>query len=167
MLVRASGSSSGLPEDVLHNCCPSAAVAGAFDFDTREPATVVRGRRGVPDDDGAVGDDRLDARGVAECLCLGRRHCRRDSVEERKGREMRGPDLLELGYERSLHGRGRCFPGVTVGLVGRQVAELVVEHDHHALSLAGRAGFDLTGLNLEKLGVAALARRSNQLPSRR
>jgi len=34
MLVRASGSSSGLPEDVLHSCCPSAADAGMTDFRT-------------------------------------------------------------------------------------------------------------------------------------
>ena len=40
MLVSASGSSSGLPADALHNCCPSAAVAGLADLRTREPATV-------------------------------------------------------------------------------------------------------------------------------
>jgi hypothetical protein len=56
---------------------------------------------------------------------------------------MCGPDLLQLGYQWSLNGRGRCFPGVPVGPVRRQVGELVVEHDHHALSLAGQAGFDL------------------------
>ena len=89
---------------------------------------------------------------MTECPCLGRRHCRRDRVEERKGREIRGPDLLQLGYERSLHGRGRCFSGVQVGPVRRQVGELVVEHDHHALSLAGRAGFDLARAQLRKAG---------------
>src|SRR5450756_87514 len=40
MLVRASGSSSGLPGDALHNCCPSAAVAGMVGFRSREAATV-------------------------------------------------------------------------------------------------------------------------------
>ena len=77
---------------------------------------------------------------------------------------MRGPDLLQLGHERSLHGRGRCFPGVPVGPVRWQVGELVVEHDHHALSLAGRAGFDLAraqlrkaGPRLRRLGLATLA----------
>ena len=41
MLVRASGSSSGLLGFVLHNCCPSAAVAGMVDFRTWEAATVL------------------------------------------------------------------------------------------------------------------------------
>jgi hypothetical protein len=40
MLVRASGSSSGLVGDVLHSCWPSAAVAGMAGFRTREAATV-------------------------------------------------------------------------------------------------------------------------------
>src|SRR5215469_8854715 len=40
MLVRASGSSSGLLGDGLHSCCPSAAVAGMAGFCTREAATV-------------------------------------------------------------------------------------------------------------------------------
>src|ERR1700735_3287949 len=40
MLVRASGSSSGGPGVLLHNACPSAAVAGMADFPTREAATV-------------------------------------------------------------------------------------------------------------------------------
>ena len=40
MLVRASGSTSGLPADVLHSCCPSAADAGMADFRTREADTV-------------------------------------------------------------------------------------------------------------------------------
>src|SRR5262245_36268439 len=40
MLVRASGSSSGLLGDELQNCCPSAAVAGMAGFRTREAATV-------------------------------------------------------------------------------------------------------------------------------
>jgi hypothetical protein len=41
ILVRASGSTSGLLEFVLHNCCPSAAAAGIADFRTREEGTVV------------------------------------------------------------------------------------------------------------------------------
>src|SRR5580658_55208 len=40
MLVRASGSTSGLLGDVLHNCCPSAAVAGMFDFSNWKATTV-------------------------------------------------------------------------------------------------------------------------------
>src|SRR5580692_2481308 len=40
MLVRASGSTSGLLGFVLHNCCPSAALAGMADFRTWEAATV-------------------------------------------------------------------------------------------------------------------------------
>ena len=152
MLVRASGSTSGFLGDVLHNCCPSAAVAGMAGLRTREAATVFVLSCRPPDDDGCVGDDLLDPPGVAECPCLGRRHCRRDGVEERKGRNMRGPDLLQLGHERSLHGRGRCLPGVPVGPVRREVGELVVEHDHHALVLAGRAGFDLARAQLRKAG---------------
>ena len=86
----------------------------------------------------------------------------RDGVEERKARDMRGPDLLQLGYERSLHGRGRGFPGVPVGPVRRQVLELVAEHDHHALPLAGRTGPDLARAQLGKAGPrhAGLAGRT-------
>ena len=40
MLVSASGSTSGLLGDLLHSCCPSAAVAGIVDFATWEAATV-------------------------------------------------------------------------------------------------------------------------------
>src|SRR5215469_9898705 len=40
MLVGASGSTSGLLADVLHNCCPPTAVAGTARFRTRETATV-------------------------------------------------------------------------------------------------------------------------------
>src|ERR1700722_6460712 len=40
MLVRASGSTSGLLGSVLHNCWPSAALAGVADLRTWEPATV-------------------------------------------------------------------------------------------------------------------------------
>ena len=80
---------------------------------------------------------------------------------------MRGPDLLQLGYERSLHGRGRCFSGLPVGPVRRQVGELVAEHDHHALCLPDERALTWLGLNLEKLGVATPAGRSNRLPSRR
>ena len=71
---------------------------------------------------------------------------------------MRGPDLVQLGYERSLNGRSGYFSGVPVGPVRRQAGELVVEDDHHRLSLAGQARFHLLGLNLEKLGLATLAR---------
>src|SRR5581483_1738006 len=41
MLVRASGSSSGLFADLLHNCCPSVAAPGTVDFHTCEAATVL------------------------------------------------------------------------------------------------------------------------------
>ncbi len=40
MLVRASGSTSGLLGSVLHSCCPSAAFAGMAGFRTWEAATV-------------------------------------------------------------------------------------------------------------------------------
>src|SRR5580704_7147599 len=40
MLVRASGSTSGLLGSVLHSCCPSAALAGMADLRTWEPGTV-------------------------------------------------------------------------------------------------------------------------------
>jgi hypothetical protein len=40
MLVRASGSSSGLWGDVLHNWCPTDGVPAMVDFCTREAATV-------------------------------------------------------------------------------------------------------------------------------
>lgn len=62
------------------------------------------------------------------------------------------PDLLQLGYERGLHGPGRCLPGVPVGLIRGQVRELVVEYDHHAFPLARRAGFDLARAQLRKAG---------------
>src|SRR5215469_13583269 len=41
MLVRASGSTSGLLGDVLHICCPSAALAGMVGLRTREAGTVL------------------------------------------------------------------------------------------------------------------------------
>src|SRR5579863_4296702 len=41
MLVRASGSTSGLLGFVLHSCCPSAALAGMAGFRTWEAATVL------------------------------------------------------------------------------------------------------------------------------
>src|SRR5579863_5138048 len=41
MLVRASGSTSGLLGFVLHSCCPSAALGGMADLRTWEPGTVL------------------------------------------------------------------------------------------------------------------------------
>src|ERR1700722_4058292 len=40
MLVRASGSIRGWPDDEVQDCCPSAAVDGPADLRTREAAAV-------------------------------------------------------------------------------------------------------------------------------
>src|SRR6202042_1789715 len=66
--------------------------------------------------------------------------------------DMRVPDLLQLGYEGGLQVRSPRGPRAPVGPVRRQVAELVVEHDHHALLLAGRAGLDLGRAELREAG---------------
>jgi hypothetical protein len=70
---------------------------------------------------------------------------------------MRGPDLLQLGYKRSLHGRGRCFSGLPVGPVRRQIGELSSNTTTMRSRLPDERALTWLGLNLEKLGFATLA----------
>ncbi len=132
MLVSASGSTSGLPADVLHSCCPSAADDGRADFRTREADTV-----GVVDVASPMmmvpsGTTSLtpwvwlsacaSAAGIVAATAL------------RSERVVMCVALTCFSWATSgaCSGRGGCLPCLPVGLGRGEAGELVVEHDHHA-----------------------------------
>ena len=63
------------------------------------------------------------------------------------------PTCFSWATSGACMGGGRRLAGLPVGLGRREAGELVVEHDHHALLLTGRKGFDLARAELGKAGI--------------